>query len=361
MPATARSTEGLAAAAPVPQAVFNVDGVAVRERFDFWRDSISCVFDVEPHADARDRKVYQDGFHAEISASMLGPVMLARTRTRRQDWIRSPSVMARDGMDHYMVQLYERGSMAWETGSGSHAYPARGLVVFDLARPVRTTTTDFANLSLIIPRGMLEGALASASDQHMRVLSGEEPMVRLLRDHMLSLKRLSGRMTSRQASEIAPATVGLTAACLNATLADDKSQQDGYAIARMATIRRLIEENLSEPDLSVDWIVRRAGVPRTRLYEMFDVFDGVANYIRERRLRHALLTLAGNGGRRRSIYDIALDCGYSSDTAFAKAFRKRYGVKPTDVRQAGMTEQTATGPATGIDRRYENWLYYLSI
>ena len=341
---------------PVPHAVFSLDGVDDRERFDLWRESISCIFEVEADREVRDRT-----FNATVDANMFGPVMLARTQTLRQDWIRTPGVMAADGMDHYMVQLYESGEMLWETSKGSFSFPENGLVVFDLSREVSLKTNDFANISLIIPRDMLESQIKFENDQHLRILRGSEPMVQLLRDHMMSLKRLSSQMSARQAVEIAPATIGLTAACLNAAVSDAPQQQAGLSLAQMSVIRRLIERNLSNPSMSAEWITARAGMSRAKLYQLFEPLGGVANYVRERRLRRGLLALADGNARHRSIFDIALDSGYSTDTAFSRAFKARYGFSPSEIRRGEAVRGNRMTNPDSVDRRYEHWLHHLSV
>lgn len=344
--------------APVPHAHFKVEGVPEAERFDLWRESISCVFEVEA-----DKEIRQADFHAEIDANMFGSVMLARTRTLQQRWERSPRLMARDGMDHYMIQLYEQGDMLWETKSGSRSFPKDGLVIFDLAQPMVSRTNNFANISLFIPRLMLEEQLSSADDQHMRVLTGEEPMVQLLRDHMSSLKRLSSRMTGSQAIEIAPATVGLAAACLNAAVShDDPRQASGVTFAHTSKARRFIESHLDDPNLSVDIICKHLAMSRTRVYKLFESFGGITTYIRDRRLRGALMALTDKASAHHSIYDIALAANYSSDAAFVRAFRRRYGVTPSDVRHIGSV-RSPLRPAghPGVDRRHEDWVKHLMI
>lgn len=341
---------------PLPHAIFSTEDVEDGDRYAYWRESISCIFEVDAARDVREA-----GFNAEVDAHMLGPVMLARTRSRRQHWARTPRLMARDGMDHYMVQLFESGGMFWEDTHGSFRIPDNGLVVFDLSRDVGSYTDDFTNLSLIIPRDMLSDGLEQPDDQHLRVLHGGEPMVALLRDHMLSLKRLAARMSARQAVTVAPATAGLAAACLNSTAGDNPEQRAGIAMAQLGRIRRFVEVHLSDPDLSADWIAVRAGVSRSKLYALFDSFGGVAAYVRERRLRRALLILTDPAQARRPIYDIALDCGYGSDTAFSRAFRARYGVSPADARQSGAVPPQPGEDGTGLDRRYERWLHHLSV
>ena len=341
---------------PVPHAVFTVDELKGSEKYDLWRESISCIFEVDTSKDVRSNR-----FSAKVDANMFGPLMLARTTTEKHDWHRSPSIMARDGMDHYMIQLFEAGTMSWSDRRGEHELPQMGLIIFDLAQEAKSRTNAFTNLSLIVPRDMLEDQLNCQDDQHLRVLTGNEPMVQLLRDHMLSLKKLSGRMTSRQGVEVAPATVGLAAACLNAAISDDPRQQAGVAMAQVTRIRRFVEANLSRPDLSSGWIAAQVGVSRTKLYELFDAHGGVANYVRDRRLRRALLALADPSSAHRSIYDVALECGYSSDNAFSRAFRSRYGVSPVDIRQIGAVAREARPKKGEVDRRYERWLNHLSL
>ncbi|MFC3229520.1 helix-turn-helix domain-containing protein [Marinibaculum pumilum] len=343
---------------PVPHAHFRLGDAPSRQRYELWRDSISCIFEVEAPPDLR----AGGDFSAEIEASVFDSIMLARTRTLEQRWHRTPALMARDGMDHYMIQLYEHGDMLWEARDGARSFPTDGLVVFDLAQQVKTRTNNFANLSLFIPRIMLEEHLKSSGDQHLRVLTGREPMVQLLRDHMLSLKRLAPRISARQAVAIAPATVGLAAACLNAAVSpDDPRQSSGVAMARTSAVKRFIELHLDDPRLSADRIARQAGMSRSKLYELFEAYGGVARYVRHRRLRRALLALTDRTHAHCTIYEIALMVGYENDAAFIRAFRNRYGVTPLDVRMAGGIPAEAQRRTAGIDRRHEAWVHHLGL
>lgn len=341
----------------VPNTVFDLDMVARPERYEVWRDSISCIFQADADRDARG-----GDFHAFVDANMFGPLMLARTESHEHLWHRTSAIMARDGMDHYMIQAYEHGQLQWGGGLGDQSLPERGLLIVDLSQPLASKSSAFRNLSLIVPREMLDGALKSPNDQHMRVLSGDEPMVTLLRDHMVSLKNLAGQMSLQQAVEIAPATVGLAAACLNAAVDQETpAQSAGVAKAQLTVIRRFIETHLAEPELCADWVARHVGVSRSKLYKLFDPFGGVGAYIRDRRLRRALLALSDRRERHRPIYDIALDAGYSSDAAFSRAFRARYGVAPRDIRRTPYVYGDAAGDVANVDRRYERWLHHLSV
>lgn len=340
--------------APVPRAVFTVSDVPERERYELWKDSISCIFDVEADTETR-----QENFFAAVDASMFGPVMLARTTSRGQRWARSPATIARDGMDHFMIQLYETGGQVLTAGEAETEQPTAGLLVYDLSRPMKAISGTFTNLSLIIPRPLLAESLRAPDDRHLQALSANEPMVALLRDHMLSLKKLAVRMTAAQADAVVPSTVALAAACLNTSAQQTPGGEAGVAFASMVAARRLIDNHLSDLALTPDMLARRLGMSRAKLYRMFEPVGGIAQYIRDRRLRRAMLELRGAGFRQHPIYEIALRAGFTSETTFGRAFRQRYGVTPRDVRFRGAAVQPVAAN-DGIDRRYEDWLHHLA-
>src|SRR3546814_18628923 len=93
----------MAAERSVPSARFTVDHLPPRRRYETWRESLACVFEVDgPRTLGQD-----DAVHATVAAQLIGPLMLARPTTLRPSWTRSPRTIARAGIDHYMVQPYK--------------------------------------------------------------------------------------------------------------------------------------------------------------------------------------------------------------------------------------------------------------
>src|SRR3546814_11813656 len=90
---------------------------------------------------------------------MYGPLMLARTTSRAQHWERSAATIARDGMDHYMIQYYETGSQTVMHGNMQVEQPTGGLLLYDLSRPVRARIQPFPCLSPGLPRALLADSL----------------------------------------------------------------------------------------------------------------------------------------------------------------------------------------------------------
>lgn len=352
-----KNLEMARAAGRVPSSRFSLSEVAPRDRFAVWRDSIRCVFEVE--VDRRDREA---GFRAEIEACILGDIALAHTRTQAQSWARTPEIIARDGMDHFMIQIYEEGCMAFSHRGQDRVFAQNGLIVFDLAQDMRSVSSDMANLSLLLPRALIEPHLTSVADRHMQVLSIEaNPMARLLFDHMRTLQAVAGDMTLAQAGEASAATTALVTACLNGSKPEPGAGESGIAFALLVRARQRIEENLADPDLSPGRVARLAGVSRTRLYEMFEPFGGVQAYIRERRLRLAMRMVVDQRFALRPISSIAAACGFSNDSAFSRAFRSRFGITAREMRaNPGQAAAIDADMDRFVDRRYENWIRTLS-
>lgn len=340
----------------VPTSVFRIDRSSPRERMDLWHDSMGMLFEtkVDQHT------LQQRGFYAEISSAMLGYCMIGRAQTIQQRWNRSAAQIVRGGLDHYLIQYYETGGGEWDARGRSGTVAPGDLLIRDFAQESTSNSRDFKNVSLVVPRADLEELLQAPDDQHMRVISSRQPLAGLLRDHMVSLDKNARELTLPQALQIAPTTIGLLAACLNGTPGEDPRPHLAVASAQGSAVRRFIEAHLTEPELSVDWILTQLPMSRTRLFDLFEPHGGVANYIRERRLRRALSELQRHPARELRILDLALQSGYASDIAFTRAFRRRFGISPRDARGGDIPAVWRSTDPDGPDRRYEDWLSHLA-
>lgn len=101
----------------------------------------------------------------------------------------------------------------------------------------------------------------------------------------------------------------------------------------LAAVKSFIDKSLSLESLDVTLIGYQFGMSRSSVYRMFASEGGVANYIRRRRLMQAfsLLVSPPVQGQLR-ILDIAIECGFSSDMVFTRAFRKMFSSTPSAVR-----------------------------
>ncbi len=104
---------------------------------------------------------------------------------------------------------------------------------------------------------------------------------------------------------------------------------------RMARSIGWIEDHLTE-GFSVESAAREANCSAFHFMRMFDVITGItpAEYVRRRRLSRAAVDIASTGAK---VIDVALRYGYDSPDSFARAFRREFGVNPSDAREPGTT------------------------
>ena len=94
-----------------------------------------------------------------------------------------------------------------------------------------------------------------------------------------------------------------------------------------------IRRNLVDPTLSAGRVAAALGVSERQVSRIFSPHGGVARWITDQRLERARHRLTSGAGR--SVSQVARQCGFSSPSYFARVFKQRFGVSPSDVLDGG--------------------------
>jgi AraC family transcriptional regulator, positive regulator of tynA and feaB len=127
---------------------------------------------------------------------------------------------------------------------------------------------------------------------------------------------------------------------------DSEICEDGMLIPAQAFIRG----HCGSTELTPDYIAHRLGCSRAHLYRVF-ARNGltVAGYLREVRLQNCRSALAAAGSRE-PVADIAFRCGFTNPVYFARLFRERFGLRPSELRalaaESGSDQLTPPSPGT---------------
>ena len=107
-------------------------------------------------------------------------------------------------------------------------------------------------------------------------------------------------------------------------------QQDNH-LALVCALSKWIEEHLGRV-IHLEELAAYSGYSLWHMQKIFKEVTGTSlgKYIRQRRLAGAIHLLRTSD---RSIFDIALDFGFGSQSHFTYMFRKEYGITPFDFRQ----------------------------
>ncbi|EDQ32299.1 AraC-type DNA-binding domain-containing protein [Hoeflea phototrophica DFL-43] len=101
----------------------------------------------------------------------------------------------------------------------------------------------------------------------------------------------------------------------------------------MSRVRSLIETDLSHPWMAEEVAAHFAMSEATMRRWLSKTGQGFAKILLHTRLEHGLSLLQTTDAQ---ISQIALDCGFKTPSHFSDAFRKRFGIKPRDIRSAAV-------------------------
>jgi len=337
-----------------PFSVFSTDRVGTTDRFEAWRQSIGVIFEVEP----REKRLAAD-FNASVRTYNLGEILVSATRFGAELFKRDLRKISSDGIDHYLIQLYDVGRLVGATRRNDMNVRPGDIQIVDLGQPHTSTVQNSATVVIVVRRDLMAEMVPAGADLHGVVLRGDGGAGGLLADYMKSLYARMDSVDTAEAPYLARATVQMIAACFRPSAAATGRARAQIERVIVERLKRHIEQNLGSRELTPDGLCRRFRISRTQLYRMFEPLGGVAKYIQARRLDRAHAQLRNPLYHHRRVFEIALNAGFSSVTHFSGAFRRQFGLSPSDLRDnvrfaaisGGLRSQFARG-AEG----YEDWL-----
>jgi AraC-like DNA-binding protein len=280
----------------------------------------------------------QDDFSVRSKIIPVDRTPLIDARVGAVQYDRTPRHIARGGIDHYQIGLCVDGQMTYAAGRRSVTLREGDLCLMDMAQPSRTVLTAgrnsrrSRNVAITLPRSSLAPLLAAPDGASASLISGDSRHGRLLAEHFLAICKNGGALSLGTAVPGSDALAGLVADAVgrasDADVAVDRANRD----VLLASIKRHIDANLQTEAVSVAQICRRFALSRATLYRLFEPEGGLWRYIQEQRLSRAFARLASPGAARTRIIDLAVDLQFASDTTFVRAFRRRFGITPGEVR-----------------------------
>lgn len=320
----------------IPRSNLDTRGMAPKLAAAAWAEHIQLVFDSRLRQDVEgpiDIRVdsYSFGMGMILGGAIQPGIINDRSAYR----------IGRDGGDYYMLIFLLSGEPMIDRRQASPDYMSPGdIFVCDLSQPQMLVSGRCQTLTYGIARERLAPLLKAPDAQNMRVLrSGNNPLARLLLAHTLSLHENAPDFTPIEAETLTQPTLDLIAALLNG--APHEATRDGVAAVLFDEIRRHIDQRLFTGDLSAQHIAERFGISVRKLFYLFEAMGGVAAYIQERRLHRARLVLMDTNEAHRTIADIAEGHGFSQRTGFIRAFRRLYGMAPSEVRSLVLEREDA--------------------
>jgi signal transduction histidine kinase/ligand-binding sensor domain-containing protein/DNA-binding response OmpR family regulator len=98
--------------------------------------------------------------------------------------------------------------------------------------------------------------------------------------------------------------------------------------------KRIVEENMANPDFSIDTFSKLAGMSRSQLHRKTTALFNLSpsEFVRSLRLSRAAQRLKQKSG---TVSEIAFDVGFNNLSYFSRSFREQYGVLPSEYSDKG--------------------------
>ncbi|WP_261937068.1 helix-turn-helix domain-containing protein [Sphingomonas bisphenolicum] len=307
----------------IPFFQVSTDDVSAEMAFAAFKQSVQDVFAISRRSD--------DDYRLDLIAWHLGTIMLGTFRSSALAFDRSPALVASSGLDHFLVQLYVEGGFTGVAGDRPVTVGGGDIVIFDLAQTLQTQANDFSNITLLIPRAFFDPTNGRIDGLHGLVLPAGGAITGMLASYMIALAERTTALGADEADVAAKSTVALITNLLSASNRQNLSTAT-FTPSPISRLTTEIDRRLRDPDLDADMLAASLGMSRASLYRAFDTMGGIADYIRRRRLTIAAMALTIPENRRRKISEIAFECGFSSESAFNRAFKAAFGMPPSQAR-----------------------------
>lgn len=338
----------------IPTHKIDLSHTAIKERHIVWKESISTVFESVLRTEDQARP-----FNATLTSHHLSSLLLSHVTSGQQYFNRPLKLIARDGLDHCVIQLYLQGSTSGQWGRNNNSTVRAGdIFLLDLTQPIESFASDFSNLTMIVPRRLLAEKLPEPERYHGRILPRESVLAKLLGEHLKTLYCLPQTLSNEELSSIAEGVVSLTGSYFSQGMPDESCNH--VQIATRESIRQYIIKNLSNPNLGPDGIAAHFRISRAYLYRLFDSSYGISHSILEQRLLEAFNQLNSPIGNTRRISQVAYDLGFSSESHFCRSFRRAFGMTPSEVRQQACSHHGQPEGNAAADQRVNGWVLSLS-
>lgn len=338
----------------LPASFFRTDALPPAERFAAWRESVGVFLDsrLVPQDDA-------EHFNGDVESYLLDDIVISRPRANGQKFDRPSRRIARDGLDHYMIQLFVHGNTDIALARRSLHGAERRIVGFDLGDVLDSFNADFDILCAVVPRARLAPLLDRPDSLHTQMPSLEGGGGALLANFLPNLFDSLPDLAAAQAGSAGRALVELIATAFNGACFAAADAPDAARHALELKAKTFVKAQLGQHALDPEEVARAMGLSRTALYRLFQESDGVALYIREQRLRRCFADLVSERSREMQIAEIAWRWGFADAAHFARLFKERFGCTPTQARAGAHTlngGRTRKHDTRVGDRRYEEWI-----
>ncbi|KIZ44974.1 MULTISPECIES: helix-turn-helix domain-containing protein [Rhodopseudomonas] len=300
----------------------STEGVRSKDSFDFWREKATPLVNAHrpasaaPFSASRQMAAVTLGSFVDTRSDALGIEQTAK-QIRQQD------------SDNIAISMVVSGDCYQQQGDTSVEVGYGGIAIVDMNSPYAVgSSSAYRELRVHLPRDVFTAQIGRVETLAGRDYAAGGALHRLFASYFREFAEVLPAMSTTEADRGFEGLLYLLQSAVAGRAPVAKNQVGPEALRSLA--ETYIRRHLHDPDLDPHRIAAALSISRTRLYEVFAETDGVAATILAARLDAAQRMLMLPGGA--AIGVVLLDCGFRDAPTFNRAFRRRFGMTPTDLR-----------------------------
>jgi AraC-like DNA-binding protein len=305
---------------------FSTDVFRDHERFPVFREVFGRQM-MRLEFDALERP-----FQAEFTLRGLPDLDFVTAAHSRLRLGRTPQLLT-DGDDRLALQMSTSGGIASQFGREATIESGDGILISSGDVGQFTCSRASRCLLLGLSRKKLSGMLGDFGAALMRPMPADTPALTLLKRY-LTILDITPALTPEIPHLAVTHVYDLAAMALGPTRdAAHIAGGRGLRAARLHAIKTDILARLGQHELSVGAVAARHGITPVYVRKLFGGEDtSFSEFVLEQRLQLARRTLSDLRLTDRTISALAAEAGFGDLSYFNRAFRRRFGCTPSDVR-----------------------------
>ena len=313
----------------------STDDLPLRDRVSFWCD----LFARQAHSVTPGEVPDASTFRAEASGHICGGFALLDIQSGLMSARRTAADIAGDRREGFYVRRFRR-PMTWKAAPRSTpvdvVHEAGDFCVSSAEWRFDAESKGAAWFEmLVIPRAALSPLLAGGRLKRPFRLPAAAPLASLLGAAIDAAKAQVPLLPDELGEGVLRNLTGLVALACGASDEGEERGRDSLRAGQLAALKRHIELNLANPDLTPASAAMALGISARQLHRLFEPTGGsFARYVSRQRLLKCRDAIAGATGTGRSIVDIAFGWGFNSMATFYRAFANEFGAAPVALREA---------------------------
>jgi AraC-like DNA-binding protein len=303
----------------------STEGVRPEKCFDFWREKATPLVNAYRPASAA-------SFSASRAMTAVSLGSFVDTRSDALGIEQTAKQIRQQDSDLIAISMAVSGDCYQQQGDTSAQVHHGGIAIVDMNSPYAMgSSSAYRELRVHLPRDIFTAHIGRIETLAGHNYAAGGALHALFASYFREVAELLPAMTATDADRGFEGLLYLLQSALAVRAPVAKNQVGPEALRSLA--ETYIGRHLHDPNLDPNRIAAALSISRTRLYEVFAETDGVAATILAARLDAAQRMLMLPGGA--AIGVVLLDCGFRDAPTFNRAFRRRFGMTPTELRAMG--------------------------